>query len=44
MKDQRLKIKEVPVPGQFKHPPAPNTMLPSHEFTLGIIGKSFISF
>jgi hypothetical protein len=31
-----LKIKEIPVTGS-KHPKVPNPILPSHEFTLGVI-------
>ena len=37
MKIQSVKVKEIPVPAKFKHPPAPNPMLPNHEFTMGLI-------
>lgn len=32
-----LKIKPIPVPVGNKHPPAPHQVLPSHEFTMGLI-------
>jgi hypothetical protein len=32
-----LIVKPIPVPKGFIHPPPPNDILPSHEFTMGII-------
>lgn len=32
-----LTVKAIPVPRGFIHPPPPNDILPSHEFTMGII-------
>jgi hypothetical protein len=37
MASKALKIKPIPVPLGNKHPPSPNQVLPSHEFTMGII-------
>lgn len=37
MKVPSVKVKEIPVPSRFKHPPAPNPVLPNHEFTMGLI-------
>lgn len=36
-----LEVKEIPVPPGSKHPPAPYDQLPSHEFSIGIIGKFY---
>lgn len=33
----KLVVSEIPVPANFKHPPAPNDILPRHEFTMGLI-------
>lgn len=32
-----LKVKPVPVPRGYNHPPPPNDVLPKHEFTMGLI-------
>ena len=37
MSSKTLKIKPIPVPLGNKHPSAPNMVLPSHEFTMGLI-------
>lgn len=39
----KLKVEPIPVPRGYIHPPAPDEILPRHEFTLGLIGK-FYSF
>ena len=44
MKEKALIVKPVPVPNQYKHPPPPNSALCNHEFTMGLIGKSFIVY
>lgn len=33
----KLVVKPIPVPQSSKHPPPPNDVLPTHEFTIGII-------
>lgn len=33
----KLIVKPIPVPKGFIHPPPKNDILPSHEFTMGII-------
>jgi len=37
----KLIVKPIPVPKGFIHPPPKNDILPSHEFTMGIIGKFY---
>jgi hypothetical protein len=37
MKRTKLTVEEIPVPGEFMHPPPPDDRLPKHEFTMGII-------
>ncbi len=47
-----LKVKPIKVPSSYVHPNPPNEALPRfyfyfdfrHEFTLGLIGKSFLFF
>lgn len=36
-KQQQLVVKEIPIPGEFKHPNPKYDVLPKHEFTIGII-------
>lgn len=38
----RIEIKEVPVPRDNDHPPAPKPQLLKHEFTLGLIAPKGI--
>ena len=33
----KLKVEPIPVPRGYIHPPAPDEILPRHEFTLGLI-------
>jgi hypothetical protein len=40
----KLIVKPIPVPKGFIHPPPKNDILPSHEFTMGIIGKNNTNF
>jgi len=35
-----LKVKEIPVPLKNKHDPVKYDILPSHEFTIGIIAPA----
>jgi hypothetical protein len=37
MKDVRLEVKPIPVPLGFNHPDTPGSILPRHEFSMGII-------
>lgn len=37
MKDKTLKVKPIPVPLGYIHPPPPNDILPRHEFSMGLI-------
>lgn len=32
-----LTVKPIPIPHNYKHPPAPHPALPNHEFSMGII-------
>lgn len=41
MKEKILKVKPIPVPMGYVHPPPPNDILPRHEFTMGLIGKFY---
>jgi hypothetical protein len=36
----KLNVDPIPVPRGYIHPPPPNEILPRHEFTLGLIGKT----
>lgn len=37
----KLTVQPIPIPKDAKHPPPPDDILPGHEFSIGIIGRSF---